>query len=68
VVKERDELRSQIALRTAERDSLQASLVQFSRDLQSLASKIEQAAQSASSPPPVSASPVGGAPPAPPAS
>ena len=49
VAKERDELRTQLTTRAAERDALQASLVQFSRDLQSLATKVDQAAQAGGS-------------------
>jgi outer membrane murein-binding lipoprotein Lpp len=43
VVKERDELKQVLANRTAERDGLQSNLLQFSRDLQNLAAKIDQA-------------------------
>jgi hypothetical protein len=68
-VKERDELRTQVAARVAERDALQANLLQFSRDLQSLAAKVDQAAQSnGATPAPVSAAPATVAPPSPPAS
>ena len=44
VVKERDELRSQLTTRTEERDSVQLQLLQFSKDLQSLAGRAQAAA------------------------
>ena len=44
VVRERDELKGQVASRTGERDALQAQLVQFGKELQSLAGRIEAAA------------------------
>lgn len=44
LAKERDELRQQIQTRTAERDALQANLAQFGRELQTLAARIDQAA------------------------
>jgi uncharacterized coiled-coil DUF342 family protein len=67
--KERDELRTQMNVRTAERDNLQANLLQFSRDLQNLAVKIDQAAQSnGANPAPVSAAPQAAKPPSTPAS
>jgi hypothetical protein len=49
--KERDEFRQQAAVRTAERDAIQAQLVYFGRELQNLAQKIDQAAQGNGSPP-----------------
>ena len=48
--KERDELRQLLAYRTAERDNAQNHLVQFTRDLQSLVNKVEQAAHAPASP------------------
>ena len=57
VVKERDELRGQLSSRVAERDALQASLLQFSRDLLSLATKMDQAAQSGGSTAPLLSAP-----------
>jgi outer membrane murein-binding lipoprotein Lpp len=45
VAKERDDYRQQAVLRAAERDAIQGQLVQFSKDLLNLATKIEQAAQ-----------------------
>jgi uncharacterized coiled-coil DUF342 family protein len=59
LAKERDELRHQVSNRTAERDAMQAQLVQFGRDLQNLASKIEQATQISFSPPVITAPAVG---------
>lgn len=44
VTKDRDDLKVIVAQRTSERDSMQNYLTQFSRDLQNLATKIEQAA------------------------
>ncbi len=44
VVRERDELKTQLATRTEERDGLQSQLLQFSRDLQSLAGRAQAAA------------------------
>lgn len=41
--REGDELRKQLTTRTGERDSLQSQLLQFGRELQSLAGKIEAA-------------------------
>jgi outer membrane murein-binding lipoprotein Lpp len=43
-VVERDELRSQLATRTDERDNIQGQLVQFGKDLQSLANRAQAAA------------------------
>jgi outer membrane murein-binding lipoprotein Lpp len=43
-VVERDELRNLLATRTDERDNLQGQLVQFSKDLQSLANRAQAAA------------------------
>jgi chromosome segregation ATPase len=61
VAKERDELRTQLTARVAEREALQANLVQFSRDLQNLATKLEQAAGGSAAPllsaPPTPATP-----------
>jgi outer membrane murein-binding lipoprotein Lpp len=51
LAKERDDYRQQAAVRTAERDAFQAQLVQFGRELQNLAQKIDQAAQSHGNPP-----------------
>jgi outer membrane murein-binding lipoprotein Lpp len=53
VVKERDELKHALANRTAERDGLQSNLLQFGRDLQNLAAKIDQAGRSPVNPPAV---------------
>jgi chromosome segregation ATPase len=62
VAKDRDELRTQLTARVAEREALQANLVQFSRDLQNLATKLEQAASGSAAPllsaPPQPAPPV----------
>ncbi len=44
VTGERDELRKQVSTRTGERDALHAQMVQFGKELQSLAGKIEAAA------------------------
>ena len=44
VVAERDELKRQVASRTGERDALHTQLVQFSKELQSLAGRIDAAA------------------------
>jgi len=68
VAKERDELRTQLTTRAAERDALQASLVQFSRDLQSLATKVDQAAQAGGSAAPLLSPPAPVTPVTPPAS
>jgi outer membrane murein-binding lipoprotein Lpp len=43
VVKERDELKFQLATRTEERDSAQNQLMQFTKDLQTLASRAQAA-------------------------
>jgi chromosome segregation ATPase len=48
--KERDVLRGQVTQRTQERDSVQANLMQFSKDLQALAGRLETAASGPSSP------------------
>jgi len=40
-VRERDELRKHLESRTGERDNLHAQLVQFARDLQNLAERVE---------------------------
>jgi archaellum component FlaC len=48
--KERDVLRGQVAQRTQERDSVQANLMQFSKDLQALAGRLETAANGSGSP------------------
>src|SRR5262245_13400093 len=50
-VKERDELKKQVAARTQERDSAQAQMMQFSKDLVALAGRIEAAANSATTTP-----------------
>jgi len=55
VVKERDELKNTLGHRTAERDAMQTHLLQFGRDLQNLASKIDQAGRSPVNPPAVTA-------------
>jgi len=55
VVKERDELKLVLANRTAERDGLQTNLLQFSRDLQNLAAKIDEAGRTPTNPPAVTA-------------
>jgi chromosome segregation ATPase len=43
VVRERDELRQQVAARTGERDALHSQMVSFAKELQSLAGRIEAA-------------------------
>lgn len=50
VVRERDELRRQVAARTGERDVLQGQLLQFGKELQTLAGRIEAAATHRGSP------------------
>ena len=50
VVQERDELKKQLQTRTAERDGYQGPLMQFSRDLQALAGRVETAANASPSP------------------
>jgi outer membrane murein-binding lipoprotein Lpp len=42
-VRERDELKRQVAVRTGERDTLHAQMVQFGRDLQGLVGRVEAA-------------------------
>lgn len=44
VAVERDELRAKLNTRTMERDTVQAQLMQFSKDLSSLATRVEVAA------------------------
>jgi hypothetical protein len=51
VAKERDDFRQQASVRLAERDAIQAQLVQFGRDLQNLAQKIEQTAHATTNSP-----------------
>ncbi len=51
ITKERDELKQLLANRTAERDTAQNHLTQFTRDLQGLVNKVEQAARAPASPP-----------------
>ncbi|MCI0638816.1 MAG: hypothetical protein L0Y70_07060 [Gemmataceae bacterium] len=46
-VKERDELKKQLTTRTQERDGMHAQLVQFGKELQDLAGRIEAAAANA---------------------
>jgi hypothetical protein len=46
IAKERDELKTQLATRTEERDAVQNQLVQFSKDLQNLASRAQAATRS----------------------
>lgn len=46
VVLERDNLKKQLASRTQERDTVHSQLVQFSKDLQAFASRIENVANS----------------------
>ena len=46
IAQERDDLRKQLTSRTGERDNAQAQLVQFSKDLQALASRAEAAVAS----------------------
>lgn len=48
---ERETLRNQVALRTQERDSAQGNLLQFSKDLQALAGRVETALNGNSSSP-----------------
>jgi len=55
IAKERDELKQLITHRTAERDAMQGHLLQFSRDLQNLAAKIDQAGRTPVSPPAITA-------------
>jgi outer membrane murein-binding lipoprotein Lpp len=43
VVRERDELKRQVAVRTGERDALHTQMVQFGRDLQTLVGRVEAA-------------------------
>jgi outer membrane murein-binding lipoprotein Lpp len=43
VIRERDQLKQQVAVRTGERDSLHAQLVQFGRELQNLVGRVEAA-------------------------
>lgn len=43
VVQERDDLKQKLTLRTTERDQVQTQLAQFSRELQSFASRVETA-------------------------
>ncbi|HYV34319.1 MAG TPA: hypothetical protein VE988_01365 [Gemmataceae bacterium] len=57
-VKDRDELKQTLLQRTAERDAMQAYLTQFSRDLQNLATKVDQAANQVPASPPVTATPM----------
>jgi chromosome segregation ATPase len=64
VAKERDDLRTQLTARAAEREALQANLLQFSRELQNLAAKIDHAA-SGSTAPLLSAPPPQATPPSP---
>src|SRR5271154_5943101 len=51
VVKERDELKNVLGHRTAERDAMQTNLLQFSRDLQNLAAKVDLAGRTPVNPP-----------------
>lgn len=44
IATERETLRKQLTMRTGERDTAQSQLVQFSRDLQALAGRVEAAA------------------------
>jgi hypothetical protein len=44
IVKERDDLKAQLTTRTEERDDAQTQLMQFSKDLQNLASRVGAAA------------------------
>jgi predicted mannosyl-3-phosphoglycerate phosphatase (HAD superfamily) len=44
IVKERDELKTQLSTRTEERDHAQAQFLQFTRDLQALAGRAQAAA------------------------
>jgi len=43
VLRERDELKRQVTVRTGERDTLHAQMVQFGRELQSLVGRVEAA-------------------------
>jgi chromosome segregation ATPase len=45
ITHERDDLKQNVVMRTAERDNVTSQLTQFGRDLQSLATKIELAVQ-----------------------
>jgi outer membrane murein-binding lipoprotein Lpp len=62
IVKERDELKQVLSHRTAERDALQSNMLQFSRDLQNLAAKIDQAGRTPAAPPVTAPQPVAAAP------
>jgi outer membrane murein-binding lipoprotein Lpp len=46
VAKERDELKTQLVTRTEERDAVQSQFMQFSKDLQNLASRAQAATRS----------------------
>jgi outer membrane murein-binding lipoprotein Lpp len=50
-VRERDELKRQVTVRTGERDAVHAQLVQFGRDLQTLVGRVEAATNGGSSAP-----------------
>ena len=50
VLRERDELRKQVASRTGERDALHTQLLQFGKELQNLAGRIEAAASTRTTP------------------
>jgi hypothetical protein len=62
IAKERDELKQLLVFRTTERDVAQNHLVQFSRDLQVLFSKVEQAAYGQANPPVITAPPAASSP------
>ena len=55
--KERDELRKQLAARTGERDAVQAQLVQFRQDLQSIVTRVDAAISTTATPGSVNAIP-----------
>ncbi len=50
VVRERDELRDQVVTRTGERDALHSQMVQFGKELQNLAGRVEAATNATSRP------------------
>jgi len=50
VLRERDELKRQVTVRTGERDTLHAQMVQFGRELQSMVGRVEAATNGASRP------------------
>lgn len=51
LIQERDDLRQKLAARTNERDNVQGQLMQFSKDLQAFASRVDLAVNSQNTPP-----------------